>query len=77
MLILWTEYIISFKGGFPLQYLMTFIWTLILSEMVVYVVSSMNGAAFHFETGVLISILATVLLFVLTALIPNDPIEKH
>jgi hypothetical protein len=37
----------------------------------------MNGAAFHFETGVLISILVTILLFVLTALIPNDPIEKH
>ncbi|MCP3761635.1 YjzD family protein [Domibacillus sp. A3M-37] len=60
-----------------MQYLMTFIWTLILSEMVVYVVSSMNGAAFHAEAGVLISIVATILLFVLTALIPNDPIEKH
>lgn len=60
-----------------MQYLMTFIWTLILSEMVVYVVSSMNGAAFHVETGVLISVFVTILLFVLTALIPNDPIEKH
>ncbi|OMP67102.1 YjzD family protein [Domibacillus epiphyticus] len=60
-----------------MQYIMTFIWTLILSEMVVYVVSSMNGATFHFETGVLISIAVTILLFILTALIPNDPIEKH
>lgn len=60
-----------------MQYIMTFFWTFLLSEMVVYVVSSMNGAAFHFETGVLIAIVVTVLLFILTALIPNDPIEKH
>jgi hypothetical protein len=59
------------------QYIMTFIWTLILSEMVVYVVSSMNGAAFHFEPGILIAVVVTILLFILTALIPNDPIEKH
>lgn len=60
-----------------MQYIMTFFWTFLLSEMVVYVVSSMNGAAFHFETGVLIAVVVTVLLFILTALIPNDPIEKH
>jgi hypothetical protein len=59
------------------HYIMTFFWTFLLSEMVVYVVSSMNGAAFHFETGVLIAVVVTILLFVLTALIPNDPIEKH
>lgn len=60
-----------------MQYIMTFVWTLVLSEMVVYVVSSMNGAPFHVETGVLIAVVATILLFILTALIPNDPIEKH
>lgn len=60
-----------------MHYIMTFFWTFLLSEMVVYVVSSMNGAAFHFETGVLIAVVVTILLFVLTALIPNDPIEKH
>jgi len=59
------------------QYIMTFFWTFLLSEMVVYVVSSMNSAAFHFETGFLISVVVTILLFILTALIPNDPIEKH
>ncbi|OKL35862.1 YjzD family protein [Domibacillus mangrovi] len=60
-----------------MQYIMTFVWTLVLSEMVVYVVSSMNGAPFHVETGILIAVIATILLFILTALIPNDPIEKH
>lgn len=60
-----------------MQYIMTFVWTLVLSEMVVYVVSSMNGAPFHVETGILIAIVATILLFILTALVPNDPIEKH
>lgn len=60
-----------------MQYIMTFFWTFLLSEMVVYVVSSMNSAAFHFETGFLISVVVTILLFILTALIPNDPIEKH
>ncbi|MGG3449539.1 MULTISPECIES: YjzD family protein [Bacillaceae] len=60
-----------------MQYIMTFVWTLFLSEMVVYVVSSMNGAPFHAETGVLVAVVVTILLFILTALIPNDPIEKH
>ncbi|WP_050182717.1 YjzD family protein [Domibacillus robiginosus] len=60
-----------------MQYLMTFFWTFLLSEMTVYVVSSMNGAVFHFETGVFLAIVLTILLVVITTLIPNDPIEKH
>ncbi|WP_046175382.1 YjzD family protein [Domibacillus indicus] len=60
-----------------MQYIMTFFWTFLLSEMVVYVVSSMNGAAFHFETGVFLAIAVTIILLILTALIPNDPVEKH
>ncbi|HZG71628.1 MAG TPA: YjzD family protein [Chondromyces sp.] len=60
-----------------MQFIMTFVWTFLLTEMLTYVVSSMNGLPFHFETGLLLSVLATVLVFVLSAIIPNDPVEKH
>lgn len=60
-----------------MPHIMTFFWMFVLSEMVVYVVSSMNGAPFSFMTGLVIAVIATVLLFVLSALIPSDPVEHH
>ncbi|MBM7647556.1 high-affinity Fe2+/Pb2+ permease [Bacillus ectoiniformans] len=60
-----------------MQFIMTFFWTFLLAEMVTYVVSSMNGAPFHFEIGLLLGVIVTVLIFVLTALIPNDPVDEH
>lgn len=60
-----------------MRFFWTFFWAFALTEMLTYVVSSMNGTAFHFETGLLISVIVTVLLFVVTLVIPNEPVEKH
>ncbi|WP_309086819.1 DUF2929 family protein [Domibacillus sp.] len=60
-----------------MQYIMMFVWTFLLSEMTVYVISSMNGAPFHFEIGVFIAIVLTLLLIIVIKLIPDEPIEKH
>jgi len=56
---------------------MTFFWTLLLTEMLTYVVGSMNGVEFAPIPGLIIAVAFTVLVFVITALIPNEPTEQH
>jgi predicted PurR-regulated permease PerM len=59
------------------KYFWTFFWAFLLTQMLNYVVSSMNGLSFHFMTGLVLSVIITVLLFVMTLIIPNDPVEDH
>ncbi|GKU81775.1 YjzD family protein [Niallia sp. NCCP-28] len=56
-----------------MRYLFTFIWSFLLAQMLTYVVSSMNGSSFSLSTGFILSIIFTVLVFVLGAIIPNEP----
>ncbi|MFD2681256.1 YjzD family protein [Bacillus seohaeanensis] len=60
-----------------MRFFWTFFWTLLLTEMLNYVVSSMNGAAFHLETGIILAVVATILVFVVTLILPNEPVEDH
>jgi predicted PurR-regulated permease PerM len=59
------------------RFFWTFFWAFLLTQMLNYVVSSMNGLSFHFMTGLVLSVVITVLLFVMTLIIPNDPVEDH
>jgi hypothetical protein len=59
------------------RYLATFFWAFLLVQMLSYVVSSMMGAEYHFETGALLAVIATVLIYVVPTILPNDPVEKH
>ncbi|WP_071618169.1 YjzD family protein [Rossellomorea aquimaris] len=60
-----------------MRFFWTFFWAFLLTQMLNYVVSSMNGLSFHFMTGLVLSVVITVLLFVMTLIIPNDPVEDH
>jgi hypothetical protein len=60
-----------------MKYFWTLFWTFILIQMVVYVGSSMIGSEFDFMTGVVLTIPATVLLYIIPLVIPNEPVEKH
>jgi hypothetical protein len=35
------------------------------------------GAAFDVKLGAIISVCVTILIFVVSAIIPNEPVEKH
>ncbi|WP_376766229.1 YjzD family protein [Bacillus haikouensis] len=59
------------------RFFWTFFWAFLLTQMLTYVVSSMNGLTYHFETGLILSIGITILIFVITLIIPNDPVEDH
>lgn len=56
-----------------MQYLMTLVWSFLLVTMLNYVVSSVLGAQFNFTTGAIISVIFTVLVFIISAIIPNEP----
>ncbi|KAB7704979.1 DUF2929 family protein [Bacillus aerolatus] len=60
-----------------MQFIMTFFWTFLLTEMLTYVVSSMNGIEFNFMTGLVLAIAATVLMFVLSTLLTDEHAEQH
>ncbi|KKB36755.1 YjzD family protein [Bacillus thermotolerans] len=60
-----------------MKYIATFFWTFLLVEMLTYVVSSMNGVEFQFMPAFIISIVTTILILVLSAVIPDGPREQH
>ncbi|MGM9923979.1 MAG: YjzD family protein [Bacillus sp. (in: firmicutes)] len=61
-----------------MRYVVTFFWVFLLMQMIVYVVSAMNGATYDFNTGLLLSIPVAILISIVPALIPvNDPVEHH
>jgi hypothetical protein len=46
--------------------------------MLTYVVSSMTpGAEYEFMPAVIASVVVTILIFVVTTVIPNEPAAKH
>lgn len=59
-----------------MRYFMTLFWTLILVHMLTYVVSNMIGVSYDFTTATILAIGATILILMVPALLPNDPVEK-
>ncbi|WP_312095537.1 YjzD family protein [Niallia sp.] len=56
---------------------MTIFWTFLLSQMLVYVVGSMNGVPFNFSMGLILTAVFSVLVFILSALIPDEPTHEE
>jgi len=44
--------------------------------MLNYVVSSVLGAPFDFKTGAIVSVVFSILIFIIGAILPNDPIPE-
>lgn len=60
-----------------MQYIMTFVWSLLLISMLNYVVSSVLNVPFEFMTGVIVSVAFSVIVLIIAAVIPNDPAVEH
>ena len=61
-----------------MRFFWTLFWSFLLVQMLTYVVSSMTaGAKYDFVTGTVAAIGVTILIYVVTALIPNEPFSKH
>ena len=59
-----------------MQYIVTFFWSFLLVSMLNYVVSSVMGVPFDFATGAILSVGVSVLVFIVAAIIPNDPMPE-
>jgi len=55
------------------RFFWTLFWSFLLVQMLTYVVSSMSGAEFNLKSGAILSIGVTLLIFLATAVIPNEP----
>ncbi|MBE3568707.1 MAG: YjzD family protein [Bacillales bacterium] len=60
-----------------MRFIMTLVWAFLLSVMLVYVVGAMAGAAFNFNLSLLLTFVFAILIFLLSSLIPDEPVEKH
>lgn len=55
-----------------MQYIITFFWSFLLVTMLNYVVSSVLGVSFDFMNGVIVSLVFSVLVIIIAAVIPNE-----
>ncbi|MEH7013545.1 YjzD family protein [Neobacillus niacini] len=61
-----------------MRYFWTFFWVFVLVQMLSYVVSSMTeGGVFDFNSGAIVSVGVFILIVIATAVLPNEPVEKH
>ena len=61
-----------------MQYIGTFFWSFLLISLLNYVVSAVQNVPFDFMLGVYVSIGVSILIFVISAIIPDEPVaEKH
>jgi Mg2+/Co2+ transporter CorB len=57
-----------------MKYIVALFWSFLLVTMLNYVVSSVMGVDFNFLAGVAISVVFTILIFIIAAIIPNEPV---
>lgn len=55
-----------------MQYIITFFWSFLLVTMLNYVVSSVLGVNFDFMNGLIVSLVFSVLVIIIAAVIPNE-----
>lgn len=60
-----------------MRYFWTFFWVLLLVEMLSYVVTAMLGVPFDYKLAAILGLLTTVLILIVPAIIPNDPVDQH
>jgi predicted PurR-regulated permease PerM len=61
-----------------MQYIGTFFWSFLLISLLNYVVSAVQNVHFDFMLGVYISIVVSILIFVISSIIPDGPApEEH
>ncbi|MGG0719103.1 YjzD family protein [Robertmurraya massiliosenegalensis] len=60
-----------------MKYFWTLFWTFALVQMLTYVASSMIGVTFDFVTGAVLGVVATIVILIFPAIIPNEPSGKE
>lgn len=61
-----------------MQFIGTFFWSFLLISLLNYVVSAVQNVDFNFMLGVYMSVVVSILIFIISSIIPDTPApEKH
>ena len=60
-----------------MRYLWTLIWTFLLVQMLVYVGGSMLGVGYSLDTGIVLTVAVTILIYIVPFILPDGPVEEH
>ena len=60
-----------------MRYLWTLIWTFLLVQMLVYVGGSMLGVGYSLDTGIVLTVAVTILIYIVPLILPDGPVEEH
>ncbi|HSJ37872.1 MAG TPA: DUF2929 family protein [Planococcus sp. (in: firmicutes)] len=61
-----------------MQFIGTFFWSLLLISLLNYVVSAVQNVDFNFMLGIYMSVVVSILIFIISTIIPEAPAaEKH
>jgi len=61
-----------------MQFIGTFFWSALLITTLNYVVSAVQNVDFNFMSGIYMSLVVAVLIFIISSIIPESPAaEKH
>ncbi|MFY4774328.1 YjzD family protein [Metabacillus sp. RGM 3146] len=59
-----------------MRFIWTFIWAFLLMNMAGYVGTAMLGTAYNFGTASLLAVIATVLFYIIAAVVPDKTGEE-
>lgn len=59
-----------------MRFLVTLFWVFLLIHMAAYVGSSMIGATYEFTNASIVAVIFTIIVFVVSTILPNDPVEE-
>lgn len=60
-----------------MRYFWSLFWGFLLVQMLTYVISSMLGTTYDVKTGTILTVIMVAFVYIIAAVIPNNPSEKH
>ncbi len=60
-----------------MRFFWTLVWTFLLIHMLTYVATSMIGSGYDFNTATILAIAAAILIFLITAVLPETPAKEQ
>ena len=60
-----------------MQFIITFIWSFLLFTTLNYVVSSVNAVPFDLGLGAIVSVIAAIIIFIISAILPEEPLPDY
>ncbi|WP_096155156.1 MULTISPECIES: YjzD family protein [Bacillus] len=60
-----------------MRFFWTLVWSLLLVNMISYVIASMQGDTYNYVIASGVAVVFTLVISLIGAVLPNEPVEKH